>query len=77
MSLPACMKFARGDRVRLTRRGRRAFLFCCLGKPPRDRGTVVGFHRSTSIVKVLRDGTKTPTEFFVGFWEKEPPNAKG
>lgn len=65
-------KFTTGQRVKLTEEGRRAFGYS--SRTGNGLGTVVGFGRSLHksrehIVRVLRDGLKTPASFSMDWWE--------
>lgn len=62
-------KFRKGDRVEMTRYGRRHLRFC-MGSPPSTTGEVIGFSRAQFSVLVRRTGHKTPTSYFVGFWKR-------
>lgn len=61
-------KFKKGDRVMASWSGRREFRFRSLLP---YRGVVVSHPQGNSLVRVLRDGTKTPQTYHIDFWMHE------
>lgn len=59
-------RFARGQRVRLSREG---VLAGILKKIPDAQGMVTGFSRDGRCISVLRDRTKNASSYHVSFWE--------
>lgn len=64
-------KFKKGDRVRLTVRGRALFY----KKDPERRGTVIGFSTKADCVSIIVDGNKptTRTTYHMSYWEVDAP----
>jgi len=57
-------QFKIGDSVQASAEGRRALSMTSM------TGVVVGFGRTPELVRVKRDGLKTPYTFHERFWEK-------
>lgn len=60
--------FKKGDRVKLTIAGAHVFE-CSTVRSQEPSATVVGFGRADHVVRVLRDGYKTPISCHMDFWE--------
>ena len=66
--LTARNKFKKGQKVVMTRMGRRHLRFC-LGCPPTTAGVVDGFCRSDFSFGVIRSGHKSRESYHISFWK--------
>lgn len=76
----AMHKFAIGERVIATEKSHEYGLWRYVRipiAPGGPFGTVVGFCRTAWLVKVVRDGTKTPQVYSMDFWEPSEPLREG
>lgn len=64
-------RFQVGDLVTYSERGKAAFAHA---KNRSDMGIVAGFSREPEIVRVLRDGHKTPEAYHESFWQLRTEN---
>jgi hypothetical protein len=60
-------KFKINQRVRLSAMGRAAHIEA----DPETTGTVVGYGRAATEIRVLRDGLKTPNNYQMDFWKRQ------
>jgi hypothetical protein len=64
-------KFVKGDRVKMTPLGLQRF------KPRKSHlGTVVGFSGNLSLVWIRKDGCKSASSYYIGFWSLIKPKLK-
>ena len=71
----ACERFRVNDRVRLSHLGRERFGHR-YRYGPEAQGTVRGFGRESSVVRIQRDGIKSVVSYHEADWEPVPPQTE-